>query len=240
LEYCGDLFDAASVGCQSCVAANIGNPIEVIMEMCVGGSGSAAYDGHNGLLMLMKNEPSETHHLQFSSALTTRSALHAKVKVGGLGEADLFCTHLAADLSNILAYPGTEYGSYIEEQNAQIQGLMQFAEEKSSTEHTILLGDMNTGPDDIPENYQLFTDAGYANAYVEANGESRCTFCNENTLISGDGEGGVTIDHVLTQTTATATATARVIDTTASIETSDGPTDHNLSDHYGVQVTLER
>ena len=149
LTYCGDLFNASSVGCQSCVAANIGNPIEVIMATCVGGSGSAAYDGHNGLLLLTKKEPIATHHIQFPSALTTRSALHAQVKVGGLGEADVFCTHLAADLSSILAYPGTEYGSYIEEQSAQIGLLLGFIDDHATTEHTLLMGDMNTGPNDI-------------------------------------------------------------------------------------------
>lgn len=241
LEFCGDLFNAASVGCQSCVAANIGNPIEVIMEICVGGSGSSAYDGHNGLLLLMKNEPSETHHKQFSSALTTRSALHAKVKVGGLGDTDLICTHLAADLSSILAYPGTEYSSYIEEQNAQIQGLLSFADEHGSSDNVIIMGDMNTGPDDIPTNFQLFSDGNeYTNAYVEANGDSICTYCEANTLNSGEGEGGVTIDHIFTKTSATPVLSKRILDQMQSIETSEGPADHHLSDHYGVHLTLER
>jgi len=240
LTNCGDLFNASSVGCQSCVAANIGNPIEIIMETCVGGSGSAAYDGHNGLLLLTKKQPETTNHIQFPSALTTRSALHAKVKVGGLGSADLFCTHLAADLSNILAYPGTEFGSYVEEQSAQIDLLLGFVEDNATTEHTIVMGDMNTGTDDIPENYGRFDDAGYSNQYVMDFDDSQCTYCSANTLNGGSGDGGVTIDHILTKTSATPVETDRILDETQAITTSEGPTQHHLSDHYGVRLTLER
>ena len=239
LTYCGDLFNASSVGCQSCVAANIGNPIEVIMATCVGGSGSAAYDGHNGLLLLTKKNP--LRPTTFNSKCThNRSALHAQVKVGGLGEADVFCTHLAADLSSILAYPGTEYGSYIEEQSAQIGLLLGFIDDHATTEHTLLMGDMNTGPNDVSENYAQFTDAGYDNAYVTEFGDSNCTYCSANTLNGGSGDGGVTIDHILTKTSATFVETDRILDETQSITTSEGPTQHHLSDHYGVRLTLER
>jgi len=239
LEHCGDLFDAASTGCQSCIAANIGNPIEVIMEMCVGGSGSAAYDGHNGLLLLTKTEPIETNHVQFTSALTTRSALHARVKLPGLGESDVFCTHLASDLSSILAYPGTDFDSYEAEQAYQVEALISFADEKSTSDHTIVMGDMNTGPDELPDNYQLFVDAGYSNFYVDAWGSDLCTYCDANTLNGGEGEGGETIDHILFQGPAEPLMAARLFQATRSIETSEGSMDSNLSDHYGVQLILE-
>lgn len=238
LEYCGDLFNAASTGCQSCIAANIGNPIDVIMATCVGGSGSSAYDGHNGLLLLSKKELIETNHVQFTSALTTRSALHAKVKLPGLGESDLFCTHLASDLSSILDYPGVDFGSYEEEQSYQIDALLSFVEEKATTDHTIVMGDMNTGPDELPNNYQKFTDAGYDNFYLTAFEDTLCTFCAANTLNGGEGEGGETIDHILYQSDATPLMTGRILQATQSIETSEGPIESNLSDHYGVQLIL--
>ena len=190
-------------------------------------------------MLLTKREPIETNYIQFTSALTTRSALHAKVKLPGLGETDVFCTHLAADLSGILAYPGTDYASYQEEQAAQIEGLLEFAAEHGTSDHILVLGDMNTGPDSIENNYQRFVDDGFANPYVDAFGTDECTYCSANTLNGGSGDGGVTIDHVLTKSDASAVVVAKVLTQTTTIETNDGSEEHHLSDHYGVQLILE-
>lgn len=238
LEYCGDLFNASSAGCQSCIAANIGNSIEVILDRCVGGSGSAAYDGHNGLMLMSQTEPLETNHVQFTSALTTRSALHAQIKLPGLGKTDLFCTHLAADLSGILTYPGTEFGSFVEEQKYQIEALLEFVDQHSSTGQAIIMGDFNTGPDDIEENYQLLGDAGFSNPYVEANGDALCTYCGENSL--NGGTGGVTIDHVMPRFPISASQSSRLFDETVSITAEEGELSSHLSDHYGVRLIIEQ
>jgi len=58
-------------------------------------------------------------------------------------------------------------------------------------------------------------------------------------LNGGEGDGGETIDHILTKTSASPIMTGRILEGTTSLDTTDGPVDHNLSDHYGVQLTLE-
>jgi len=242
LEYCGDLFLSTSSGCQACVAANLGNSIEVIVERCLGGDGSAAYDGHNGLLMLSAKEPLSTHHLQFTSTLTTRSVLHTELKLPGVGPIDVFCTHLASDLSSILTYPGTEYASYAEEQAGQIDAMMDFIDTHSTTGQVIVLGDLNTGTDELSDNYDLLVNAGYGDPYVAEYGDTLCTYCDANTLNGGEGDGGETIDHAMLRfdNAPEVISVDRILDSTESVTTSEGAMDLHLSDHYGVQLILSR
>ena len=137
-----------------------------------------------------------------------------------------------------MTYPGTDFESYEAEQAYQIDALISFVDEKSSTENTIVLGDMNTGPDELPNNYQKFEAAGFSNFYLEAFQDTLCTFCADNTLNGGTGDGGETIDHILYKSDATPLMTGRILQAIETIETSDGPLESNLSDHYGVQLIL--
>ena len=245
LNNCNEEFDAVSGGCQQCIAANLGGSIDEILLACRTGGGTLTSDGHNGLLMLSRHPLDETEITSFDSTVAQRSALHAVVDVPQFGPADLYCTHLAAQLE-ALEYPGEMFDSYEAEQAAQIEALLAWIEETAETDRVVLMGDMNTGPAvadlnaELPDNYQMFVDAGWRNPYLEQDSPA-CTFCGENTLI--DGESNKAIDHVFVdfgeQTDALEVpATERILDETQSIETSMGEVELNLSDHYGVRTTV--
>lgn len=248
LGECGDEYNALSSDCQKCVATNIGGGIDEIIDACTGDVGGSAYSygGHNGLLMLSKHELSDTEFTSLESTLVQRAVTHATVDLPDFGEADLYCTHLQADLTSSLEYPeGGEHSSYEEEQAAQIDDLNAYIEDTAQTDNVVLMGDMNTGPaiGDLSaafaDNYAKFSDAGFENAYLNQSDPS-CTYCGENTLNGGDGQ--VAIDHVLFDfgVDVDVAATERILDQAQTISTDDGDQELHLSDHYGVTTTLQR
>ncbi len=243
LAECGDEFDALSTECQSCVAGQIGGSLDDILNACAPdgeGASEFSYNGHNGLLMLSRHEMRDTSITSFESTLVQRSALHAVVTVPDVGDVDLYCTHLAASLSDV-PYPGGTYESYEEEQAAQIAELLDFVNDTSTTGNVVVMGDMNTGPAagdneaEFPANYNLFIDADFASPYAEQDAPD-CTFCAENTLTDAEASDNL-IDHIFLQLTLDAEVVnvERAYDETQEI---DGE-QMNLSDHYGVRVTVE-
>ena len=237
LENCNPEYFATSASCQACIAANLGNPVDVIIDRCLGEGGGAFSNGHNGLLLLSRH-PLETPSLRrFESTITVRAALHARVTLPGLGATDVYCTHLAADLSAILTYPGGTYTSFAEEQAAQVEALLAFVEETRGAAPVVIMGDLNHGPDVLPENYALW-GAAYSSPWADAP-DSRCTYCPDNTLNTEDTVTGETIDHVLVSG-ARALSASRVLDVPETIAGGDGELTTHLSDHYGVRVVLAR
>ncbi len=236
LENCGDEYRATSSACQSCIASNLGNPVDVIIDRCLGDGGGAFSNGHNGLMLLSRHALSATSTRRFESTITTRSVLHARVTLPALGETDVYCTHLAADLSAILAYPGMTYASFAEEQAAQIDGLLAFVDETATTGHVVVMGDMNTGLDELPDNFARFTAGGFESPYTQV---SRCTYCPDNTLNAESESMGEAIDHVLLRMgRGYVTEASRILDQPVTITTETGPLESHISDHYGVRVTV--
>ena len=246
LSNCGAEFNATSSECQTCIAGELGNPLDEIIATCTGdGSASYSYDGHNGLLLLSKHPLTDTEYVDLPAVLVWRSALHATVDLPDVGPTDVYCTHLTADLSNSIAYPsdGT-FATYEEEQAGQIAALNDWIDETAQTGQIALMGDLNTGPEvasaevaaEFPQNYELLLDAGLTNLYPTLE-DATCTYCLDNPLIEAGEVGGKIIDHVLVQGLETVSA-SRIFDATQTITTSDGPMELPPSDHYGVRVTV--
>ncbi len=242
LANCGDEFSATSTECQTCVASNLDKDIDGILEACSGGGAAFSYSGRNGLILLSKTPLDNTQHTMLSSTLVQRAALRADVNVEGVGQVSVYCTHLAADLSGAIAYPGEEFASFEAEQAAQIGELIAWIDGQDNIGPIAWMGDFNTGPAgndgvvaELPANYQLIVDSGYVSAFVE---EGVCTYCDENTV--GDdtpGTGGALIDHVFLKG-LTASGVERSYDQKQTITTSEGEMELHLSDHYGVTVFI--
>jgi endonuclease/exonuclease/phosphatase family metal-dependent hydrolase len=244
LQHCGAEIDALPDTCSSCVFGQIGNSLEDILATCTGGgAGAFTYNGHNGLLMLSRYELKNTEFTTLESTIVQRTALHATVSIPEFGDVDVYCTHLAANLSDV-PYPGGAFANYKEEQASQIAELLAWVDETATTGNIVLMGDMNTGPakgelkGEFPEHYTKFLDAGFQSPYL-AQEAPECTFCGTNTL--NDGDENKAIDHVFLdfEMPVEVVSAERVHTETVDIETSAGATEStNLSDHFGVAVTL--
>ena len=243
LAECVDAFMATSAGCQSCMAANLGQPLEAIIAACKGVTQSGiGFDGHNGLAILSRLPLSSTEIRELDYALTARSILHASVELESGGGVDVLCTHLAADLSTSIDYPeGGTYTSFAEENRAQTDAVLAFADELGG--NVVMAGDFNHGPDrngaraELPENYAAVLDAGFTDPVAEA-GVS-CTYCDRNALIGGMGESGSLIDHVYVPERLRTEAAGLIMDEKIEVTGADGSTvTLNLSDHFGVRAHI--
>ena len=242
---CEEEFLGTSPGCQSCMAGNLGGTLEDIIMACKGVfSSGVVYDGHNGLAILSKHPLSGTEILELDYALTSRAVLHATVTPDGAEPVDLYCTHLASDLSNTIDYPpGGTYSSFPEENAAQATAALAWIGQTATAPTTILAGDMNHGPQlgtghaELADNYQLVIDAGWADPIADSG--AFCSFCEANTLQNGSGNDGELIDHIYLMGTAEVQSAEIVYDDAVPIVTTDGSTQMlHRSDHYGVRVDL--
>lgn len=240
LGKCSAEFGAISSGCQGCLSSQIGNPLDDMVTACTTSAGAEfAYEGRNGVLLLSKHPLATTEFVQFESYVNARVVLHATLDAPALDNPDVFCTHLTADLSADLEYGGT-YGSWGEEQGAQIDEMLTWIDGKASSELVVVAGDFNCGPAVAPavvaehaENYEKFAGAQFSDPYVEATGVA-CSWCGDNPLVGG-GDSTI-LDHVFVKGASEALP-VRVLDQPVEIE-SNGTVQTRLSDHYGVQVTI--
>ena len=127
LANCKDEFVGLPKDCGNCVAANIGNAgkaasvqdaVDQIVGACQTAGNSYAYDGRNGLILLSRYPLSNKEFKRFDSYLNVRVALHAVVQDPGLGDTDVYCTHLTADLTDV-PYAG-DFDSWGAEQAKEI------------------------------------------------------------------------------------------------------------------------
>lgn len=240
LTNCGTEFAATSDACQTCLAANVGGTLDAIEAACGEGGALYAYEGAFGVGLLTNQEVTASDQLVFPSTLNRRGVLYAELATAA-GPMHVFCTHLTADLS--FNYPGAA-DSWGDEQRDQIEALLVYVAEKAGTEPAVILGDLNTGPalegiaGELPENYALFSDAGWEAPFVSAN--PACTFCGENPLVGnpGDPKRTVLIDHVLFKNRKGGElSSSRVLDQDITINVEGSDQTSKLSDHYGVSVT---
>ena len=178
-----------------------------------------------------------------SSTLIQRSVLQAQVNVMDEVRLQVYCTHLASDLSNSIQYNGTEFDSFAAEQKAQINEFLTHITDQKHENPVAILGDLNTGPAndinqaELPENFELFQAQGYRSPYIQA--DSLCTHCSDNTIIDGDGSGGDMIDHVLFKGIDIEQLIAkRTFDQTQAVTIDDMSQKLHLSDHFGIQVAV--
>ncbi|MCP4810322.1 MAG: hypothetical protein GY913_04830 [Proteobacteria bacterium] len=225
---CAIQFLGIEETCQGCVMANVGGDIATVTDTCLVEDTHYAYGGSFGTGILSKHPLISTEEHVFSSTTNRRSILHAVVD-GPRGKTDVYCTHLTA-IFDLIPYTG-DAGSWDEEQANQIEDLRAFIDE-TATGEVILLGDFNNGPDQHVNNYNALKQ-GYTNPY-----DGECTYCRDNPLNSEDSDDRV-IDHVLLRDLKADATASRILDETIDVDSCDTVSDGALSDHYGVEVTLD-
>ena len=242
LGKCGAEFQAVSSGCQTCLASQIGKPLADMVTACTtSAGGSYAYEGRNGVLLLSKLPFKATEVHTFSSYMNVRVVLHAQIDAADLGNPDVYCTHLTADLDPDIQYGGT-YGSWGEEQGAQIDDLLTWMDGSQTSELVVLSGDLNCGPELTAkgiegahaDNYAKLTAAGFVDPFADA-ADVECSWCADNPLVT-DGK-NLILDHVLLRSDDVTAAAARVLDQAVEVTSAGAPVATRLSDHYGVSVT---
>jgi endonuclease/exonuclease/phosphatase family metal-dependent hydrolase len=237
LASCSAELGAISPGCQACVAANLDKPLAEIQLTCTSGATEFAYGGHNGLLLLSRQALADTDFRVLDSSLVQRAALYGRTD-GGL---HVYCTHLAADLSEIQPYTG-DFGTFEGEQARQIALIEEWIAERAPDAPTALLGDLNTGPAagaaeaELLANYEALRAAGWTSAYANEPGAD-CTYCADNPIVA-EGK-SAHIDHVLLRGGAASAGAERILDGPLSLVPSGGPEDGRLSDHYGVRAAVQ-
>ena len=137
IEFCIAEFTSLETTCQGCVASNLNLGVEGVLTACVESGGSLSYGGHNGLLLLSREELRNPGFELLPSFLVQRGWLWAEV-----AGTTVACTHLATGLP--VEYAG-EFESYEDEQAGQL-GLI-LAGLADAEGPVVLLGDMNNGPE---------------------------------------------------------------------------------------------
>ncbi len=249
IDACGTEFGGLGDECQGCVVANLGQEVDVIIDTCRSGSARFSYGGANGLMLLSRHPIESPTHTLMDSSTVQRSVLAATIVLPASGAVDVYCTHLAADLSGQLEYKG-EFGSYEGENSHQagqlIDGIATRDAGASPAATTVVLGDFNSGPAsegvdaELPDaSYAMLTDAGFV-AWPTAAGMPECTYCGTNTL-NAPSDAATVIDHVFVRGSGATTgrAVARIGLDTITIDVGGEPLETHPSDHYGTTVTLD-
>lgn len=260
LEHCGGNLPDLSAGCLGCLTSQAGRPFSELGRACVSAeasgatgkpaagkprrapTGTWAYGGSTGTGLLTRAPVLARGARVFSSPVVTRAALFARVEASGLGELDVYCTHLTADTPQLPHPAGRRWS---EEHAEEVGELLAYVEETSRGRPVLLLGDLNTGPALGPriqaraaEQYARFLAAGFSNPYAGPGAE--CTYCFDNPLRGGAGTRGTLIDHALLRGVAAAAKPSPFLRRLGELDVGGRPVRSGLSDHFGVAVSLER
>lgn len=236
---CAQTAFGMSTPCLNCIVSHPVGSLEQILTPCIGDEGAEppatdterargghsaygppgllAYGGSLGTGFLSRLPLEDRDVLVFEgSTLNARGALHARIAWPGLGDVHLFGTHLS---------PGIAH-----EQEAQIDRLFGWIEEKAGARaRTVVLGDLNTGPNASPSLYRRFERAGFANPYL-AGGDPPATF--------GHARSGWILDHVLFRGFDAEARAERVLDEPLAIDVGGRRVKTTYSDHCGVRATI--
>ena len=240
-DNCGVQFLLLPKDCMRCGMANVGSAPSDIADTCQDAPVEYAYGGSFGTGILSKHPIVSTDELVFTSTTNRRSALKAVIDTPD-GDVAVTCTHLTA-VFDTTPYP-RDSGDWESEQAVQVAELIDWVD-NDATEHKVLMGDMNTGPEvgeinaEAPDNWDIFDDADFDIPYLDD--DPTCTYCAENGLLAGsaDNDDDRIIDHVMFRGWSAYPANARVLDQELPGTESCGDTfdPGALSDHYGVSTT---
>lgn len=234
--------------CLNCLAAGVGKTLEEITSACVGGNhASRVYGGQNGLVLLSRFPLHDRETLLLPSSGANRPVLIATMEVPGRPPVEVACTHLSSPQRVPPMHTG--YGTWEEEQEAQVTLASERLAVRSGGEHPVVfLGDMNFGQENGRDIVAMSRDVwllanrlGFESpaAFVEP---PLCSVCAENNL--RDSRMNQFIDHVLLRNPpagprVVACETDRLFDRPVTVTDSSGaPATTYLSDHYAIRVRL--
>jgi endonuclease/exonuclease/phosphatase family metal-dependent hydrolase len=229
---CAQHAFSMSADCINCVVSHPVGTLDQILAPCTGKAGArrapnvdapasaygpagfVAYGGSLGIGFLSRLALEDRDVIVYpESTLNARGAVYARA--GGL---HVFGTHLS---------PGI-----IHEQEKQIDRLFEWIDEKAGRDApTIVLGDLNTGPNASPSLYRRFVDAGFVNPYPKGR-DALGTF--------GHGRSGWILDHILFRNVEGRASAERILDEPLDIDVGGRRVRTTYSDHCGVRATLGR
>jgi endonuclease/exonuclease/phosphatase family metal-dependent hydrolase len=219
-----------SADCINCVVSHPVGSLDEILSPCTGEAGArrapnveaptsaygpaglVAYGGSLGIGFVARVPLEEPDVIVYAeSTLNARGAVYARVS-----GVHVFGTHLS---------PGI-----VHEQEAQIDRLFEWIAEKAgATAPTIVLGDLNTGPNATPSLYRRFVDAGFVNPYPQGR-DALGTY--------GHGRSGWILDHVLFRNIHGRASAERILDEPLVLEVGGRRVRTTYSDHCGVRATI--
>lgn len=225
--------------CATALMAKVGkNPFISVLQLInpFYRSGVYAYRGSNGLVLASKLPLKDKEVLDFSdiSTLNRRQALVATVDLGG-EDLQVMCTHLSANLK--VPYTGISR-DWADENYTQALRLL---EKSSEAEKSVVMGDFNcglAGPEgglstEFPQTCELLEQY----FHDPAAGLGQCTHCSSNTL-NEEGSANTYIDHIYTKGVLGSAPEIKYVERVI-IDDGRRSKETNLSDHYGVQVTID-
>lgn len=226
-DQCAAEWNEISDHCKLCLAANSTSPLKCAAWRAP----MYANEGRNGLLLLSRTPLENASYTPFGTFVIKRGVIRADVE--GF---QVQCTHMTAAL-DVVPYPAdASYESWDEEHRAQVDTM---ALQAGTRRRTVLLGDLNTGPEsadvdaELPDNFEALLAAGYLDTWTE---EQTCTHCQENPLVCSKPEGcgsSVRIDHALLKN-----FTEDIFLSFERFADQPVPDVERLSDHYGLIATM--
>lgn len=250
LDRCGEEVTALSSGCAACVTKDLELPLDQIYQGCTSGAGGAGnpddtpalFGGTFDVGLLSRHSFLEHDSKRLDAFLVRVAVLYGKIATAA-GDLHVFCTHLTSEIGD-WKYGGS-HGSWSQENAFEAQQLAEYVSEKAGDGAPVLiLGDLNTGPaaDGIdaewPESFAALTGAGFAAPFLSQS-DASCTLCPDNTLRSPDSRPKL-VDHVLVRGFAGSSTVERFFTYPASVPVQGTSMSMHLSDHYGLQATLQR
>ena len=141
------------------------------------------YGGENGLLLLSKEPFIQKEERNFPSSLIRRSGLQVEIQ-RGKNKMGFWCTHLAADITDVAPYASMKFPSPKREHDTQVSELLKWVKEKPHLP-TLLMGDFNCSL----ENPEMGISDSFASACKRFTMEQNlmdvgvhfslpCTFCS--------------------------------------------------------------
>jgi endonuclease/exonuclease/phosphatase family metal-dependent hydrolase len=247
LGACGAEIAALSPGCAGCLIDGIdaGADMRGLRTGCLGGeaSGEAYIYGGAYDTGILTSAPILAHESRALDSYLLRAGVDYALVDAPIGPVHVFCTHFASAIPQF-EYRGA-HESWEGEHARQIEQLLAFVEEKAGGAATVvLLGDLNMGPTvaaaalegEWEAHYQRVLAAGFTNPWAEQT-DVACTECPESTF-HAVGSAAKLIDHVLLRGFEGAALARRCMTATTTVWVGGEAVTTNLSDHFGVEVTL--
>lgn len=246
---CSTEVSSLSNACIGCVTKDLSVPVKQIYATCTSGGSQgnpndtpALFNGDFDVGLLSRFPFVEQDSKRFDAYMVRVAVLYAKVHTD-LGDLNVFCTHLNSDIGGF-SYGGA-HGTWEQENTYEATRLAAYVNEKTKNgAPAIILGDFNTSPSGVkgiqavwPESFKVLTDAGFTDPFI-AQSDVDCSLCPGNTFRDPT-SGAELVDHVLLRDFSGKATVERIFTDPITIQSQGKSVTTNLSDHYGLEATLE-
>ena len=240
-EQCTSQVQALSGGCVGCLINRLDH-----LEQCLGTSAEvsdpAIFDGDFDVGLFSRYPMLEMTIQPLDAYLQRGSLLHAEVEIPNLGPVHVFCTHLSSPLG-VIPYAGP-YHSWQGEHRRETTQLVDFITlEANDGAPVLVMGDLNmgfalNGQGGVSEDdFRELLGRGLEDPLLSG-GSPACTECRSNTFHRSDSTEDL-VDHLLIAGfPSVPTSVARAFTSRVSVVSAGNTVSTNLSDHYGLRLTM--